>query len=259
MSLAGRRRPAPARPDTGVGVLDRVVAILDAVEGGARTFTDLVEATGFARSTTHRLINGLVDHGFLTSVGGFGYRLGPRLLELATVAMRDLPLRDIARPALERLAEASGESAQLFVRVGDRRVCVEAVESLSELRTIVQVGASLPLTAGSAGKVFLAWAAEDDVRRVLRRPERYTARTITDRDRLRTQIDAAGRRGWAESAEEREMGVASVSAPVVNRAGRLVAVVSVSGPIQRTGRRPGKRYAPEVLAAARAIESALGL
>src|SRR5262249_26226946 len=154
-----RRRSAATdeAPETPVGVIDRAVAVLEAVEGGARSFTSIVETTGLTRTTGHRLLRSLEDHGFLFHVGGLGYALGPRLLGLATTAMRELPLRELARPALERLARSTGESAQLYVRDGDRRICVDSVESEQELRTIVDVGASLPLTKGSAGKVFLAW------------------------------------------------------------------------------------------------------
>ncbi len=182
------------------------MAILDAVELGARSFTEIADATGFTRPTAHRLIKAMQDHGLLSAVGGRGYRLGPRLLALAATAMRDLPLRELARPALERLCATTGESAQLYVRDGDRRVCVDAVESPSELRTIVAVGARLPLTRGSAGKVFLAWHEGG------------------------RGLAAVRRRGWAESVGERAPGVASVSAPVFDRQGGLVAVVSVSGP-----------------------------
>src|SRR5918995_6711883 len=149
-------------PTSGVGVLDRCVAILRAVEDGARSFTEIVDATGLTRSTAHRLIQGLEDHGFVVQIGGLGYALGPRLLALAASASRDLPLRELAHPSLERLARSTGESAQLYVRDGDRRVCIDAAESESELRTIVDIGASLPLEQGSAGKVFLAWGSERD-------------------------------------------------------------------------------------------------
>ncbi|MGH7540718.1 MAG: IclR family transcriptional regulator, partial [Gemmatimonadota bacterium] len=148
-----RRSP----PRSGVGVLDRCVAILGVVEDGAHTFTDIAQATGLTRSTTHRLILGLEDHGLLVHIGGFGYVLGPRLLALARHAIEDLPLRELAHPSLERLARTTGESAQLYVRNGDRRVCIDAVESENELRTIVGVGTELPITAGSAGKIFLAF------------------------------------------------------------------------------------------------------
>src|SRR4026209_835018 len=94
-----RRSP----PRTAVGVLDRCVAVLGAVESGARSFTDAVELTGLARPTAHRLIQSLEGHGFLVHVGGLGYVLGPRLLGLAASAMRDLPLRDLATPILDSL------------------------------------------------------------------------------------------------------------------------------------------------------------
>lgn len=218
-----------------VGVLDRTMAILDAVATGPRSFTQIVDATGFTRPTTHRLVKAMERHGLLTSAGGNGYRLGPRLLALASSAMLALPLRDLARPALVRLSRITGESAQLYVRDGDRRICIEAVESASELRTIVAVGASLPLAKGSAGKVFLAWD----------RSPGATGATIR-------------RRGWADSVGEREPGVASVSAPVLDREGRVAAVVSVSGPAERFGADPGARYALAVLDAAREIRTALG-
>ena len=237
-------------PTSGVGVLDRCAAILRAVEDGARSFTDIVAATGLSRSTTHRLLQGLEDHGFLAAVGGFGYTLGPRLLALATSAVRDLPLRELAHPALERLARSTGESAQLYVRDGDRRVCIDAAESESELRTIVEIGASLPLTKGSAGTVFLAWAADHDRARLVR--------TAEDPERLERKLITTRRRGWADSVAERAPGVASVSAPVSGPDGALLAVVSVSGPASRLGQLRAKRYAPAVVEAAAEIERAFG-
>jgi DNA-binding IclR family transcriptional regulator len=237
-------------PTSGVGVLDRCAAILRAVEDGARSFTDIVVQTGLTRSTAHRLIQGLEEHGFLASVGGFGYALGPRLLALATSAVRDLPLRELAHPALERLARSTGESAQLYVRDGDRRICIDAAESDSELRTIVEIGASLPLTKGSAGTVFLAWSADHDRARLVRSAE--------DPERLERKLLTARRRGWADSVAERAPGVASVSAPISGPVGALLAVVSVSGPASRIAQLRAKRYAPAVVDAAGEIERALG-
>lgn len=246
MVTANQGRP----PRSGVGVLDRCAAILAAVETGARSFTDIVEATDLTRPTAHRLILGLEDHGFLVHVGGIGYVLGPRLLALATTAMQELPLRELAHPSLERLARSTGESAQLYVRDGDRRICVDTAESDSELRTIVDIGASLPLTQGSAGKVFLAWGSERD--------QAFLQDVAARGDRLAQQVATVRRRGWAESVAERAPGVASVSAPVFGPHGALLAAVSVSGPASRLGMLRAKRYAPAVMEAAREIEAALG-
>jgi len=240
----GRPAASSLRPETPVGVLDRAIAVMDAVEAGARSFTDIVRVTGLTRTTAHRLIRLLKDHGYVFHVGGLGYALGPRLLGLATTAMRELPLRELAHPALERLARTTGESAQLFVRDGDRRICVDAVASEHELRTIVDVGAVLPLTQGSAGKVFLAWgrplAAADDM------------------ERLAQQLATTRRRGWADSFGERAPGVASVSAPVFGPGDTVLAAISVSGPASRIAPMRAKAYAPAVMQAAQEVESALG-
>lgn len=262
MRIADTRDGASAaapdeRARSGVGVLDRAVAILDAVEAGATTFTAISRETGFSRSTTHRLIKALEEHGLLAGVDGRGYRLGPKLLRLAATAARDLPLRVLAHPALERLAGSTGESAQLYARTVNQRVCVDAVESTRELRTIVDVGASLPLTAGSAGKVFMAWSTGEERERLLSLTEPLTPDTPMG-NALERQLDAARRRGWADSAGERQAGVGSVSAPIFGPTGELVAVVSLSGPQSRLGRAVAGRYAPAVVAAAQEIERAIG-
>jgi DNA-binding IclR family transcriptional regulator len=251
--------PGKARTSTqtGVGVLDRSVAVLDAIEDGARTLTRITETTGLTRTTAHRLVKALEAHGFIQLHGGFGYRLGPRLLTLARLALEELPLRDLAHPALTRLAESTGESVQLFVRSGDERVCVDAVESHRELRTLVHLGAALPITAGSAGKVFMAWTGDADQDRLVRMARKLTPETPTG-NRLREELREIRNRGWAESSGEREPGVASVSAPVLGRLGRLEAVVSVSGPAIRIGRFRARRYAPAVLHVATEIRRTLG-
>ncbi|HSJ51324.1 MAG TPA: IclR family transcriptional regulator [Actinomycetota bacterium] len=232
----------------GHGTLGRAVRVLDAVEAGAHRFTAIVTATGLPRATVHRLVRALQDHGFLAHLPGLGYRLGPRLLRLANEAMRELPLRVLAHPVLEGLARSTGESAQLFVRLGDERVCIDAVESAHELRTIVPVGASLPLFAGSAAKVLLA-SAPDRERHV---------RRASDPERFERDVELVRSRGWAASTGERQSGVASVSAPVVGPYELVLAAVSVSGPATRLGRAAARRYAPAVVAAAREIETAFG-
>jgi DNA-binding IclR family transcriptional regulator len=260
MGTTPRAPRAVSLRETGVGVLDRAVAVLTAVERGAASLQQLQEATGLSRSTTHRIAASLEAHGLLARDAS-GWRLGPRLFALSSAARRDLPFRDLARPALTRLAEMTGESAQIYLRDGDRRLCIEVVESAQELRTIVPVGASLPLTLGSAGLVFLAFETGSSLERLLdaaEPPEHKPTGSMPWPDRLRQRAAAMRRRGWAESVEERERGVASVSAPVSDAAGKLVAVVSISGPVQRLGRAPGRHYASAVVTAARQIEAAIG-
>lgn len=220
---------------SGVGVLDKSVLLLEAVRGGARTLADLTGSTGLSRATAHRLAVALEGHRLLQRDSAGRWELGPRLPELAGGSALD-PLLDRAGPVLGRLRDSTGESAQLYRRTGDRRVCVAAAERRTGLRDTVPVGAVLPMTAGSAAQVLLAWSPGTEVPA----GAAFSARTLAD----------VRRRGWAASVAEREAGVASVSAPVRGPAGDVVAAVSVSGPLERLSRSPGRLHAAAVLAAA---------
>ncbi|MCJ7832288.1 MAG: IclR family transcriptional regulator, partial [Actinobacteria bacterium] len=236
--------------------LDRIDAILTAVEHGARTTTSIAGRTGLHRTTTHRLVKDLVGRGYLAHTPS-GYVLGPRILRLATTAMRELPLRSLAEPVLQRLSESTGESTQLYVLSGDRRICVAAVQSGSELRTIVEIGSSLPLTAGSSGKVFLAYLPPPVAASLIAAARPLTERTPTG-EKLEEQVILSRKRGWAMSSGERELGVGSVSAPILDRLGALLGVISVSAPVSRLTRGSAKRYVPAVTSAAKEIERMLG-
>jgi DNA-binding IclR family transcriptional regulator len=225
---------------SGVGVVDKSVAILDALATrGPLSLAGLVAETGLARPTAHRLAVALVEHGLAGRDLEGRFRLGLRLLAWGTRAAAPGGVVEHAQPVLARLRDETGESAQLYVRDDDRRVCVAAAERPSGLRDTVPIGARLPLDAGSGGTVLRAWAPSVGVT-----------------DPADPELAAVRARGWAESVAEREAGVASVSAPVLDGLGVALAAVSVSGPIERLGRAPGARHAAPVVAAARALEAA---
>jgi DNA-binding IclR family transcriptional regulator len=164
--------------------------------------------------------------------------LGPRSGELAAAAGEDRLLA-AAAPALAALRDATGESAQLYRRQGDLRICVAVAERVSGLRDSVPIGSALTMQAGSAAQVLLAWEDSERIHRGLT-TARFTA----------AQLAAVRRRGWAQSMGEREAGVASVSAPVRGPNGKVIAAVSISGPIERLGRQPGRLHAAVVAATA---------
>ncbi|MGH3329086.1 MAG: IclR family transcriptional regulator [Streptomycetales bacterium] len=230
---------------SGVGVLDKAASVLAALEAGPATLANLVSATGLARPTAHRLAVALEHHRLVARDLQGRFILGPRLAELASAAGEDRLLA-AAGPVLERLRDVTGESAQLYRRQGDARVCVAAAERRAGLRDTVPVGATLPMTAGSAAQILLAWEEPERLHRGLQ-GARFSATTLS----------AVRRRGWAQSVAEREQGVASVSAPVRGPSNRVVAAVSVSGPIERLTRQPGRRYAPPVLETAARLSEVL--
>ncbi|WP_334143392.1 IclR family transcriptional regulator, partial [Rhabdothermincola sp.] len=133
-----------------MGVIDKAVAVLTALESGPRSLAGLVEASGLPRATAHRLAVALETHGLVRRDEEGRFALGVRLVSLGRAAAEAIPLARAAGPALSELRDRTGESVQLYVREGDRRVCIAALESPHGLRTIVPMGASLPLGVGSA-------------------------------------------------------------------------------------------------------------
>lgn len=208
-----------------MGVLDKSVLVLDAVADGATALAEVAERSGLPKATAHRLVVALEAHGLLRREAG-GLALGLRLIALGRRAADAWPLARAAAPALEWLRDATGESVQLFVRSGDRRLCVASLESAEELRTIVEVGALLPLDRGSGGRALIADVGSGS-------PSKP--------------------RPLVESVEERAPGVASVSAAATVDGARVA--VSVSGPVERMTRHPGRRFGSKLRRAADRIEA----
>lgn len=226
------------KKNSGVGVLDKVVKILATLESGPHSLSELVAATGIARPTAHRLAVALEFHRLVSRDFVGRFVLGARSAELAAAAGEDRLLA-IAAPALVALRDATGESAQLYRRQGDQRICVATAERMSGLRDSVPVGTVLTMQAGSAAQVLLAWEEPDKLHRGLVNAK-FTAATLS----------AVRRRGWGQSVGEREAGVASISAPVRGPNNKVIAAVSISGPMERLGRQPGRIHAASVVATA---------
>ncbi|WP_236808963.1 IclR family transcriptional regulator [Amycolatopsis albispora] len=204
------------REATGVGVLDRVMAILDVVEANPMGASELARAVGLSVPTAHRLVTAMVKHGLLQRDADARHHLGPRFASSAvTVA---------ALPVLEELRAKTGETAQLWVRRGDDRLCVVCAESTEELRASLPVGTVLPLSAkGSAAKALLADTGE----RVF------------------------------ESVSERTPGLCSVSAGVRFR-GAVIAAVCLAAPVFRVREDgPAAQYGELVEQVADQLEGAL--
>jgi DNA-binding IclR family transcriptional regulator len=208
-----------------VGVLDKAIGLLHAIErGGPQQLAELQASTELPRATLHRLAVALERHGLLRRDHAGRFCLGLGLIALGHVAEETFPISALARPRLAELCQQTGESVQLYVRDGDRRRCTVSFPSPHGLRWMVNEGTLLPLHLGSAGRVLTG--------------ER-------------------GRHGWVETVEEREPGVASVSAPIGAPAAGVLAAVSVGGPIERLTRQPGRRFGTHVVSAAADVAALL--
>lgn len=230
---------------SGVGVIDKTSAILGVLEKGPATLAQLVLATHLARPTVHRLALALEHHHLIARDQRGAFILGRRFLQLAAAVGEDR-LVSAAQPILEALRDRTGESAQLFRAHGEHRICISSADRPMGLRDSIPVGTTMTMGAGSAAQVLLAWEESDRMHEILE-IARFTADDLTH---VREQ-------GYAESSGEREAGVSGVSAPVWGGSGRVVAAVSISGPIARLTEHPAHRHAADVMDAARRLSDVL--
>lgn len=193
--------------------------------------TELASRVGLHKSTVHRLLASLEGKGFvIRDQATDKYRLGFRVWELsANLTHTDDPAA-LMLPEMERLRDLLGETVSLYVRDGHERIRIQAVQSRQAIRRVAPVGARLPLYVGASSKILAAYAGpefEADFRQNGEWPEGF------DIEAFMGQLDTIRKQGYATSIEEREAGAAAVAAPIFNRAGELVAALSVSGPASR--------------------------
>ena len=221
---------------SGIKVLDRSIAIIDAIAAGEKTLSQLSADTGLPRATTHRLATALEIHQVLVRTDSGAWTIGPALARYAASAPSQII--DAAKPVMADLVHATHESVQLYELTGSSRTCVAAIEPPSGLTHTVPVGSQLPLDRGSAAKIF---AAHKLVDAPFPDEEMVTVRST----------------GLAESVAEREVGLASVSTPILGKNGAVLAVLSVSGPVERLKPSPADKWGKELLAAAKKLMKAI--
>jgi DNA-binding IclR family transcriptional regulator len=241
--------------------LDRAMDVLVAVaeSPGAVSASALSRVTRQPRPTVSRTLRTLVDRGLVAETAG-GWVVGHELFRLARLADPRSAVVEAARRPLRRLRDRTGESALLGIVAGRTEMEIVAqLDAPHHLGVVGWVGADVPLHASSAGKLLLAELSQEERRAWIAevRPARLTGKTIADVAGIEREVARALRRGWAEIVDELEVGLVSVSAPIRDRTGTLVAMIGISGPSTRLGPSRRKSLAPLVLEAAAEAEHAL--
>jgi IclR family acetate operon transcriptional repressor len=235
----------------------RAVAILDALaDGGEQGTTRIARRTGISASTVSRQLGTLARLGLVEHVADTGrYRLGVRILRLASGVLGRLDVRDVARPHLEELVDAVGETATLSVPIDREAITVDFVPTDRYLQGVTRLGRPSVGHASAAGKVLLAFGKVAPPRGRL---TRYTPRTITDPARLGRELERVRAVGFATAVDERELGLSAIAAPVWGPAGELVAIGALQGPTSRFDEKALARARPLIERCAAVISTAVG-
>ena len=214
-----------------VAAVERAVAVLDALADGELGTNEIARRTGLNASTASRQLATLAAGGLVEHVPETGrYRLGLRLVALGHAALGRLDLRELARPHLRALVEATGETATLSVPGEHDAITVDFVQSPQSVRSVAQLGRPSIGHATAAGKVALAFASGARTTESL---QRFTERTIVEPQALERELERVRADGVARAVDERESGLAAIAAPVFGRDRELVAIVGVQGPSSR--------------------------
>lgn len=251
--MARTRQPSTRR----IGAAERAFAVLDAVaEGGELGTNEIARRTGMTPSTVSRQLGTLAASGLVERVPATGrYRLGIRLVHLANALLARLDVREVARPHLVALAEATGETATLSVPGDEDAVTIDFVPGAHQVQPVSRLGRPSIAHATSAGKVMLAFSGRELPDGPLRA---YTAQTITDPQALAREIADVRERGWADAIEEREPGLSAIAAPIRSSRGELEAVVALQGPSSRFDAAAIEAARPLLLERAETISRELG-
>ncbi|CAN7212393.1 IclR family transcriptional regulator [Trinickia sp. LjRoot230] len=225
-----------AGQQAGTQTLLRGLAILEAAAAGVHDMRAFGAVLGTTRSTTHRLVNSLVQARYLRQTPN-GYLLGPKLIELGTIALEQMPLTAVARPHLERLGEATLDTIHLGVRDGDDVLYIDKIPGRRGLEMRSKVGHRMPLASTGIGKALMLDAKPEEWEALFNASRRALAGATFKPDNRpdkpvflhRMVRYAAG--GFTFDLEENEASIRCVAAPVRDASGAIVAAVSVASTI----------------------------
>jgi DNA-binding IclR family transcriptional regulator len=246
--------------ETKVGVLNKAMCILQAFPAGdvAMTPQQIAKKTGMPLPTVYRLVQEMSEHGWLMKEGQ-GFRLGMMLLRLGAMVAQGIDVRSRALPHLRWLKEQTSENSELYIRVKESRIAIEAVRGPHNLSTFVEIGAPLPLHVGAGGKVLLAWQPDEEQNELIAASAaRYSAYPLTDMQALKNTLAQIYERGWAVSEGERAADIGAIAAPIFDVHQQVAGVMVLAAPLVRLGAKEWSRYIPLVCEAARRASADMG-
>ncbi len=246
-----------------VRAVDRALDILQCFsqERPMLSLTQLAEQMGLSKSTVHRLLTTLEARRFVSRNRTTGtYHLGYRLMEMASLVLRDADRQQWVTPYLQRLADECGETIDLAVLDGPHVVYLQVVESPQRVKIAAAVGQRLPAHCTASGKAFMAFLPDDQVAAILNAGlTSYTSHTLVSLPDLYQELRATRERGFAISVEEYENDIHAVAAPILDAGGYPLAVIAIVGPSYRLSHERMLALGQAALLITNAIRREIGL
>ncbi len=231
-------------------------------KSGEMSIGDLSERLQMDKATVHRLVNTIKDAGYVNqNPDNKKYANSLKLLAMGNRAMEKTGVRHIARPYMEELSEKTGETINLGMRVGNKIIYVDKMESSSTIKVGLGIGVSVPSYCSGLGKAILAFTSADELEELLDSIvfEKFTEHSITDREHFQRELERIRRDGYAVDDEEYVDGLMCFAAPIFDFHGNPIASVSVSCPKYRyDADRHFQMYTGLTVEAARNISGMMG-
>ena len=204
----------------------------------ARSLTQIAESVHMSKTTVHRLLTTLETRRFISRDKDTGmYRLGFRIVEMASLVLQDMELRRWAQPYLKSLLEKYGETVDLSVLDGSHVMYLEVIESPRRVKLAAAVGQHLPAYFTASGKALLAFAPEEQVKKILAENiAEYGGKAGLTITRALKDLVKIAERGYAISEQEYEEHINAVAAPIFDADHRAVASIAIVGPSFRLSR-----------------------
>jgi IclR family KDG regulon transcriptional repressor len=223
--------------DKNVRAVERAITILNSFDDDhpERGVTDIAGFVKLDKATTYRILTTMLNYGLIErSIDGQRYKLGVQLANLGFRVTRRLDVRREAYPFISQLAQKVDEVVDLSLFDQNQVLVIEMIQCRHALTLVPSIGQRLQAHCTASGKIFLAFLPQEQLTQILSKPlDAFTKNTITNPDDLLKQLGTIRERGLAFDNEEGELGLKAVASPILDQTGKVIAVISVLGPVRR--------------------------
>lgn len=245
-----------------INALTRGLIILETIlEKDSIGITEMSKILEVNKSSAYRLISTLEERGYVMQEPSTSkYRLGPKLIIFGDKALKNLKIREVARPYLKKLTEATSETSHLCILSQNQALFIDQELSSERIGVNTYIGMSEPIYCSAVGKALVSFLDEDRRKEIisLLSFEPFTPKTITDPVVLEHELGKTRERGYAFDDEELSVGLRCIAAPIFNHNDKPIASIGISGPVTRIQLDKLAKYIDAVMAAAKGISERIG-